>query len=105
MSRIVCVLNTLGFNRVTTWYSRLEYARIFMLLRSEMNQTFDFFKANLLIKNQINIFRSFKVIGLCKTKKFQVEKCLFLAFIIVERSGKLSGNFRKQNCDVSIGVL
>ena len=43
-----------------------------------------------MIENQINIFRSFKGIGLCKTEKFQVEKCLVLAFIIVERSGKFS---------------
>ena len=45
-------------------------------------------------KNQINIFLSFKGIGLCKTEESQVEKCLVLAFIIVEGSGKLPGNFR-----------
>ena len=30
----MCVLNTPGFNRVAIAYSTLEYARIFMLLRS-----------------------------------------------------------------------
>ena len=58
----------------------------------------------MLIKNQINIFRSFKGIGLCKTEKFQVEKCLVLAFIIVERSRKLSGNFSEHKTVTSVLV-
>ena len=59
-------------------YLIVALADLIILVKGQMNQNFEFFfLANLLIKNQINIFRNFKVIGLCKTEKFQVEKCLF----------------------------
>ena len=51
--------------------------------------------------NKINIFRSFKRIGLSIAKAFECWNNYFLAFIIVDRSG----NYRKIDYDVIFGEL
>ena len=49
----------------------------------------------MLNEDQINIFWSLKLIGLGIAEIYEVEKCNFLAIIIIERSEKLSENCQK----------
>ena len=48
----------------------------------------------MLIKNQINIFRSFKIIGVCKTEKFHNRRVL----------GKIVGKFSELKTVTSVLV-